>query len=163
MSSIGSTINSINSSLLSEINRYNPTQKPTNPPVTTPTLTTASDSIDFSQVGQLFKDLKQLQTSDPAEFKQVVTDAATQLRNAASQATDPQQAGFLNNLADKFQTVASTGNLSAFQSNSSNSLYSPASRHHHHHGGGGAAATTQTDQTQTDQTQNPVSDLFTAQ
>jgi hypothetical protein len=149
MSSIGSTLNSINSSLLSEISSFNAKQSQTSTSSATSTAA-APDKIDLSQVGELFKELKQLQTDNPTELKQVLNDAATQLKSAASQATDPQQAAFLNNLAGKFQTAAATGNLSDLQQGSSssgaNGLYS-AHGHHHHHGGGAKPAAS--DQSQT--------------
>ena len=67
MSSIGSTVNSINSSLLSEINSYLQTSKTSSSASVTGTDTStgssSTDRIDFSQVGQLFKDLQQLQQS----------------------------------------------------------------------------------------------------
>lgn len=70
MSSIGSVLNSINGSLLSEINAYRTTSNSND---TTQTIAAQSqDKIDFSKVGDLFKQLQQLQSSDPAEFKQVL-------------------------------------------------------------------------------------------
>jgi hypothetical protein len=152
MGSIGSTINSINSALLSEISRFNAKQSQSG--TSSPAAATATDRVDFSQVAQLFKDLKQLETSNPAEFKQVAADAAAKLKAAAGQTTDTQQAAFLNSLADKFQTAASTGNLSALVQGSSpqgaSGLYSAHGRHHHHHGGGATtAANPSPDQTQT--------------
>ena len=111
MSSIGNILNSVNSSLLSEISSFNTTSNPastTNASASSANASassgaSSSDTIDFSQVGKLFQELKQLQTSDPSEFKQVLTDAATKLQAAAQQQTDPAQASFLNNLASRFQ------------------------------------------------------------
>jgi hypothetical protein len=104
MSSIGNILNSVNSSLLSEISSFNTTSNPTSSAnASASSGASSSDTIDFSQVGKLFQELKQLQTSDPSEFKQVLTDAATKLQAAAQQQTDPAQASFLNNLASRFQ------------------------------------------------------------
>jgi hypothetical protein len=137
MSSIGSTLNSVNASLLSEIAAFNATQNKTSgaPAPTSPTTPTSSDQVNFSQVSQLFQELRQLQQSNPAEFKQVLTDAATQLQAAASQTTSPQQAAFLNNLAGKFQTAAASGDLSALSPNSgsANNSTNPYAAHGHHH------------------------------
>jgi hypothetical protein len=136
MSSVGSILNSINSSLLSEISSYNTTTKQPSTTASTSSATTSSDTIDFSLVATLFQQLKQLQTSDPSEFKQVLTDAAGKLQAAAQQQTDPTQAAFLNNLASRFQDAANTGNLSALQPQGSDGSYAPKGHHHHHHGGG---------------------------
>jgi len=85
MSSIGSTINSINSSLLSEISSYLSTQKTSGSTTTTNTSdTTSSDRVDFSKVAELFKELKQLQSTDPAELKKVLTEAASKLKQRPS-------------------------------------------------------------------------------
>ncbi len=69
MNSIGSTLNSINSSLLSEIDSYLSTQQTSGSASTTAGNDTPSDRVDFSQVAQLFKELQKLQSTDPAEFK----------------------------------------------------------------------------------------------
>lgn len=132
MSSIGSVLNSINGSLLSEINAYRTTSNSND---TTQTIAAQSqDKIDFSKVGDLFKQLQQLQSSAPAEFKQVLSDAAAKLKDAASQQTDPVAAKFLSGLADRFQKASDSGDLSALKSpTGSNGTYGPHG--HHHHGG----------------------------
>ena len=136
MGSVGSILNSINSSLLSEISSYNSTTNQTRTTPSASSATAPSDTIDFSQVATLFQQLKQLQTSDPSEFKRVLTDAAGQLQAAAQQQPDPTQAAFLNNLASRFQDAANTGNFSALQPQGSDGSYAPKGHHHHHHGGG---------------------------
>lgn len=80
------------------------------------------DSAKISGPGQLLSQLQQLQSQDPTKFTQVVSDIATQLQNAAQQATGP-QSDFLSNLANRFQTTANTGDLSALQPH----------HHGHHH------------------------------
>ncbi len=132
MSSIGNTINTIDSSLLSEISSYQASQTSGSTQATPPASVASSDSINFSQVAQLFQQLQQLQTSNPTEFKQVLTDAATQFKTAAGQQTDPAAAGFLSNLSDQFQTAADTGNLSALQP-AANGAHGGHHGHHHHH------------------------------
>jgi hypothetical protein len=52
--------------------------------------------------------LQQLQTHNPAEFQQVVSQIASQLQSAAKP-TQGQQSNFLSNLATKFQNVANGG------------------------------------------------------
>jgi hypothetical protein len=137
MSSIGSILNSVNSSILSEISSFNTTANQTANTSSSSSTASSTDTVDFSQVGKVFQELKQLQTTNPSEFKQVLTDAATKLQAAAQQQTDPTQASFLNNLASRFQEAANTGNLSPLQQNSSGS-YAPRGHHHHHGGGGGS-------------------------
>jgi hypothetical protein len=70
-------------------------------------------TTQISRQGQLFSQLQQLQTQDPAKFKQVLTDVANQLTTAAQGATGKDQQ-FLSNLADKF-TKAAGGDLTALQ------------------------------------------------
>src|ERR1700692_1322089 len=55
--------------------------------------------------GQLLSNLQQLETQNPAEFKQIVSQIASQLQTAAQQTQGP-QSSFLTNLADKFGSVA---------------------------------------------------------
>jgi hypothetical protein len=124
---IGSTLNSIDQSLLNEIRSYQPNSKTTG---TNSTDASVSDQVGISQAAQLFKDLEQLQSSNPAEFKQVLTDGAAKLRDAAKQETDPAKAAFLNKLADGFQNAANTGDLSSAGPSSS---YAPRGHHHHRH------------------------------
>lgn len=139
MGSIASTLNSINSSLLSEINSDLSASGVTASTTTNSNSSSAaagssSDSVNTSQIGQLFQELQQLETSNPADFQKVTADAASQFQQAAQQATDPAQASFLSNLADKFQQASQSGNLSAFE----NGVPRAGSEHHHghhHHGG----------------------------
>lgn len=73
---------------------------------------TNTDSAQISGPGQLFSQLQQLQSQDPTKLTQLLTTIAGQLQNAASQSTG-NQANFLANLANNFQTAATTGNLSS--------------------------------------------------
>ena len=126
--------------MLSEISTFNKTQASTATASTSPT--TSRDSVGVSQFAQVMQQLQQLQTSNPAEFKQVMSDAASQLKTAAAQATNPAQATFLTDLSDRFQKAADTGNLSALQpQNSASGTYVRHGHHGHHH----AAASTDTD------------------
>jgi hypothetical protein len=101
---------------------------------------TGQDQVAFSDFLQLIQQLKQLQSTDPAAFKKELTDIASKLKTAAQQETDPTQSSFLNNLADRFQKAADTGDLSALKAgdNSQGAAQAPGGHHHHHHGGGGA-------------------------
>lgn len=112
-----------------------------------PAAASGSDQTSLSPLSQLFQQLTQLQTSNPTQFKQLASEAATDLTNAAQQATDPNQAKFLDNLASKFQDASQTGNLSAFDPQSTSATQ--GHHHHHHHGGGGGSSTQSTDSTDT--------------
>ncbi len=155
INTLGSTLSTINQSLLTELSSYLPAKSTANTAASTPV---SGDSVNFSEVGQLFQELQQLQTSDPAALKKVLEDAATKFSAAAQQATDPTQANFLSNLADKFQKAADTGDLSALRQPSAGATYGVQGHHHHHHHHGGgpsqAASSTsaQTDASATDST-----------
>jgi hypothetical protein len=84
-------------------------------------VSTSGDSAHISGPGQLLGQLQQLQAQDPTKFKQLVSDIASQLQAAAQQTTGI-QANFLSELAGKFQTAATTGNVSSLLPN-----------HHGHH------------------------------
>lgn len=141
INTLGGTLNSINQSLLTELSSYLPTKSNANQTANA----VSGDSVNFSQVGQLFQELQQLQTSDPAALKKVLEDAATKFSTASQQATDPAQASFLSGMADRFQKAADTGDLSALRqpssSTSASATYGVQGHHHHHHHGGGASQT----------------------
>ena len=97
---------------------------------TTPDSTTApgessggNDQTHLSKMGALFSKLQDLETSDPAKAKQVLTSIASALTDKAKASgnTDPH----LQELADKFTQAAKTSDLSA--------LRPPGGGHHHHH------------------------------
>src|SRR5579871_5475470 len=97
MGTIASTLNSINQSLLSEISNSSTSQISSatqSASTNSAPGSSSSDTISFSQVAQLFQQLQQLQTSNPAEFIKVTADAAAQLQQAAKQSTDPSEASF---------------------------------------------------------------------
>lgn len=150
INTLGSTLNTINQSLLTELSSYLPTKATANPASSA----VSGDSVNFSQVGQVFQELQQLQTSDPSALKKVLEDAATKFSTAAQQSTDPTQASFLSSLADRFQTAANTGDLSALKQPSSSTptgtTYGVQGQHHHHHHGGGSSQTTNSTSSQTD-------------
>jgi len=72
----------------------------------------ALDSITLSGHGLLISRLQSLQASDPAKFKEVLTQAASQLRSAAGAEGDTPRGHALGELATKFQNVANGGDLS---------------------------------------------------
>lgn len=99
---------------------------------------------NISKPGELFAKLKELEQKDPDKFKEIVSGIADSLRGAAEQAGDS-GGGFLNKLADKFDEVAKSGDLSALQPKQAPDGESVSGQQHHHghhghHGGGGAIA-----------------------
>lgn len=166
INSLGSTLNSINQSLLTEISSYLSTKKTGNSAATaSATAGSASgDTFSFSEVGQLLQELQQLQVTDPNELKQVLSDAANKFSAAAQQTTDPKQASILTNIANKFQTAAQTGDLSTFQQPAASGSTGATSgvqghhHHHHHHGGGSTEAASSTSSLSTDSSTDPTED-----
>jgi len=129
MSSIGSVLSSVDSALLTEIDSDLSKTRASGAASSTATSdVTTPDQTDVSQVAKLFREMHELQQQDPDAFKQVMADAATKLRDAAGQSSDPNQTKFLNHLADNFQKAAETGDLSTLRPQG-------AHPHHHHHGG----------------------------
>ena len=147
INTLGSTLSTINQSLLAELSSVLPTKNTANTAASTPV---SGDSANLSQVGQLFQELEQLQTSDPTALKKVLEDAAAKFSTAAQQSTDPTQASFLTNLADRFQKAADTGDLSALRQPAAGATYGVQGHHHHHHHGGGSSQAASSTSTQTD-------------
>lgn len=73
-----------------------------------------STSVGISKPAQEMKKLAALQQSDPAKFKEVVSQIADQLSQAASSQTGA-AADKLNEMADKFEKAADSGDLSSLQ------------------------------------------------
>ena len=96
----------------------------------------AAASATFSKPAELFNKLQQLQQQDPDKLKEVASSIADSLRSAASGSSD----GFLSKLADSFDQVAKTGDLSALQPKSGGAAAGVSGHHGHHghghHGGG---------------------------
>jgi hypothetical protein len=55
--------------------------------------------------------LQQLSTSDPAKFKQFMSDMAAKLKDSAGKSTDGNEKQFLTSLADSFEASAKSGHL----------------------------------------------------
>lgn len=105
-------------------------------------------TLGISPAGDFLSKLQQLQSSNPAQFKQTMTDISNQLTSAAGNATGP-QAQMLTALAGKFQSASQSGDLSAFQTQPGQTPYDTtndplaslmgaggtgAAHHHHGHG-----------------------------
>jgi len=83
--------------------------------------TSGSDKTKLSKLGELMSKLQDLEGSDPAKAKQVLTSIASALTEKANSSdnSDPH----LQELADKFTEAAKTGDLSALK---------PTGGKHHH-------------------------------
>ena len=132
MSSIGNTINSINTSLLSGIQSLSGTEAAGKNAKASPNVA-SSDRVDFSKVGKLFSELEQVQKSDPERLKQVLTDAASKLKESATQETDAKAASFLNDLAGRFEKAADTEDLTALHPEASLGSGGPRGHHGNRH------------------------------
>jgi hypothetical protein len=71
-------------------------------------------SANISGPGQLFSNLQQLQSQNPTEFTQLVSQIASQIQSASQSVQGP-LAQYLQSLSNSFQSVASTGNLNQLQ------------------------------------------------
>jgi hypothetical protein len=71
----------------------------------------AKDTVSLSGQGQFLGSLQALKASDPQKFKEVLTQAATQLEAAAQQEGNTPRGQALANLAKKFQDVAGGGDI----------------------------------------------------
>lgn len=82
-----------------------------------------SSHTKLSKMGQLMSQLQDLEASDPAKAKQVLSSISDQLsaKASASGTSDPH----LQELADKFKQAADTGDLSGLK---------PTGKGHHMHG-----------------------------
>ncbi len=88
-------------------------------------LSSGGDTASISQAGQLLSQLQDLQTSDPTKFTQLMTQEASKLQAAATQAgINTPQGQILSSMAQKFQSVANGGSLSQL---------APVAHHDHHH------------------------------
>lgn len=82
------------------------------PPTLDATATVSStDSADFSEPAEFYSQLQQLQSTDPATAKEVMSEIASKLREKAKDLSG-KQAEMMNGLADKFEQAAKTGDIS---------------------------------------------------
>ena len=96
------------------------------------TASASGGGVSLSGVGQFLSKLQELEKSDPTKAKQVLTDIAGRLKADAGQATGT-QADRLNQLADKFQKAADTGDLSALPAAGAPAVQGGQGHHHGHH------------------------------
>lgn len=74
-----------------------------------------ASQAQFSPLSSLLNELQKLQSADPTKFKQLVTQIAGELKQAAQQAGSSPQGQYLASLASEFQQVAQSGSLSSLQ------------------------------------------------
>jgi hypothetical protein len=109
----------MNISSLSSVSSINPTSGVSSVAATQTSQTTQSsdirkgDGTHLSKLGELFSKLQDLESSDPAKAKQVLSSIASTLSEKANSPDnrDPH----LQELADKFTQAAQTGDLSALK------------------------------------------------
>jgi hypothetical protein len=91
-------------------------------PVANATDAFGADRTHLSKMGELMSKLQDLESSDPDQAKQVLSNIASALADKASANgnADPH----LQELSDKFAQAAKTGDLSGLK---------PQGGHHHHH------------------------------
>jgi hypothetical protein len=69
---------------------------------------------EMSELAKYMKQLQDLQTSDPAKFKTVASQISQKLSDAAAEATQNGDTGLSNiltDMADKFKTASTTGEM----------------------------------------------------
>src|ERR1700742_2787811 len=107
-----------------------------------------SDGAQLSPFAQIASELQQLQQSDPAKYKQVTSQIATNLQSAAQTAQTGGQssaANILNQLATDFNSASQNGQAPIFQ----NLAQAAGGHHHHHHHGGPPPDSSSTSSSQT--------------
>ena len=111
----------------------------------TSSVASESDSQQLSPFAQLMSTLQQLQETDPAKYKQVTQQIATNLQTAAQTATasgDTTAAAQLTQLATDFTSASKSGQLPNVQD-----LAQAIGSHHHQHADAAAADTSSTSDT----------------
>lgn len=102
----------------------------------------------LSPAGTFLSNLQQLQQQNPAQFKQVTQNIATQMEQAAQQATqqgNTTQAAALTKLASDFQNASQTGQMPSADTLQADfsALHQAGGGHghhgHHHHGSSSAS------------------------
>jgi hypothetical protein len=96
-----------------------------------------SDSVSatLSSLGQFFRELKQLSTQNPAEFKKITAKVAQKLDTQAQNTSDPTQAARLKAIASRFDEASKTGDFSSLLPPQSDGTTPPGAKHHggHYH------------------------------
>jgi len=109
------TISPTSLSSVSPVTAASPISRTQDPETTTSgaPASSAASHTRLSKLGDLMSKLQDLETSDPAKAKQVLTSIASALSDKASTSGDPH----LTELADKFTEAAKTGDLSGLTPN----------------------------------------------
>ena len=121
-----------------------------------------ADSNQLSPFAQLMSTLQQLQQSDPAKYRQVTQQIATNLTSAAQTATttgNSTAANQLNQLATDFSSAAQSGQLPNIQ-DLAQAMGSSGGHHHHH--GHAASSDSSSDSTSSSSVSSALSQLLSA-
>jgi len=113
----------------------------------TSSVTGQADQQQLSPLARLMNTLQQIQQSDPAKYKQVTQQIATNLQDAAKTAQaegNSTAANQLNQLATDFTNASQSGQLPNVQD-----LAQAAGGHHHHHHAHAASTDSDTDSSST--------------
>lgn len=76
------------------------------------TSTTSSESLNLSNPGKLFSQLKSLSESDPEKFKTVMNDIAKEIEKTAESSSDSNESSMLKKVAEGFKKAGESGDLS---------------------------------------------------
>lgn len=68
-------------------------------------------SVDLSDPGKLFSQLKQLSEIDPEKFRTVMTNIAEEIDNAAESSSDSGESDMLSSVAEDLRKAAESGEL----------------------------------------------------
>jgi hypothetical protein len=86
----------------------------------------ATDKTSMSKMAEMMSKLKDLEKTDPAKAKQVLTSIASKLNKAAESATGD-DATHIKELAGKFSKAAESGDMSALEPSKSETTRPPSS------------------------------------
>jgi hypothetical protein len=118
-----------------------------------------SDNSQLSPLGQVLSTLQQLQQSNPAEYKQVTQQIATNLTSAAQTAQsdgNTTAANQLTQLAGDFTNASTSGQLPNIQ-DLAQAVSGGSGGHHHHHHHSESSSSTSDATSSSSTSQNPLS------
>ena len=107
------SIRSVGSTITNALESVSSTKSTSATSATTRTSGTAEDASTVSGPAKLLSKLKELQKSDPAKFKEVMTKISDSLKEKAAATDDAGDKKVLTEMASKFQSAGETGDLSA--------------------------------------------------
>jgi len=75
------------------------------------TTTGGTQAAKFSKGAEMFSNLSELAEQNPTKFKEIVSEMASKLKQAAGDTDDTEEADRLNEMAERFATAAESGNV----------------------------------------------------